>query len=269
MEALGVDSVWLPDVVTRDIPDPFIGLAYAAARSTKLKLGTGVTVLPGRSPFAVAKELASLAALAPGRVLPAFGVQHARPTERGMFPVPGPRGEVFDESLILLRQLLENDHVDFDGRYFTYAGRSVQPRPVRPLDLWLGGSGPVALRRVGRLADGWLGATVTPAEAAAARKVIEAAAATAERTIDDDHYGMSLGVAFGDYSTKEISLLRAKKPEVDPGELVPVGWAATRALISRFVDSGVSKFVIRPVTPVASWRRFLDEFTECLLDLEA
>src|SRR5438094_774911 len=78
VERLGIDSLWLSEVVFSRQVDPFIGMAHALSRTTRLKLGTGVAVLPGRHPVLVAKQLASLAALAPARVLPAFGLQPAR-----------------------------------------------------------------------------------------------------------------------------------------------------------------------------------------------
>ncbi len=107
LEERGIDSLWLSELVYSPLVDPFIGMAYALSRTRKLKVGTGVAVLPGRSPILVAKQLASLARLAPKRVLPVFGLSPARPAERVAFPVPkGQRGAVFDESLELLRRLL-------------------------------------------------------------------------------------------------------------------------------------------------------------------
>src|SRR5882757_31605 len=85
LEAHRVDSVWLSDLVSsRHSVDPMIGLAYAAGRTERLKLGTGVLVLPGRNPALVAAQLAALAAVAPGRVLPAFGVRPAQPLDLGL-----------------------------------------------------------------------------------------------------------------------------------------------------------------------------------------
>ena len=77
-EELGTDSLWLSEMVFGSLVDPFVGMAYALSRTSRLKIGTGVAVLPGRHPVLVAKELASLAGLAPGRVLPVFGLQPAR-----------------------------------------------------------------------------------------------------------------------------------------------------------------------------------------------
>ncbi|HEV2241421.1 MAG TPA: TIGR03854 family LLM class F420-dependent oxidoreductase, partial [Streptosporangiaceae bacterium] len=168
LERAGVDSLWLPEMVYGPLVDPFIGMAHALSRTTKLKVGTGVSVLPGRHPVLVAKQLASLAGLAPGRVLPVFGLRPARRNERDLFPVAaGQRAAVFDESLQLLRLLLRQDTVSFAGAFFTVEGASVGPLPAKPLDIWLGGTAPGALQRIGRLADGWLASFITPREAGA------------------------------------------------------------------------------------------------------
>jgi alkanesulfonate monooxygenase SsuD/methylene tetrahydromethanopterin reductase-like flavin-dependent oxidoreductase (luciferase family) len=66
LEAAGVDSLWLPEMVYGSLVDPFIGMTYALARTSRLKVGTGVAVLPGRHPVLVAGQLATLAGLAPG-----------------------------------------------------------------------------------------------------------------------------------------------------------------------------------------------------------
>src|SRR6201996_1376443 len=78
LEEMGVDSLWISELVFGPLVEPFLGMAHALARTSRLKVGPGVAILPGRHPVLVAKQLASLAALAPGRVLPAFGLQPAR-----------------------------------------------------------------------------------------------------------------------------------------------------------------------------------------------
>ncbi len=182
LEQAGVDSLWLSEITYSPLVEPFTGMAFALARTRRLKAGTGVTVLPGRNPVLVAKQLASLAGLAPGRVLPVFGVLPAQPAERVRFDVPdGRRAAVFDESLRLIRLLLTAERVSFDGGFFTVSDATVGTLPAKPLDIWLGGSAPAGLRRVGRLADGWLGSLLTPAEAGAAVKIIQEAAAEERR----------------------------------------------------------------------------------------
>jgi probable F420-dependent oxidoreductase len=243
-------------------------MAWAAARTRRLKVGTGVSVLPGRHPVLVAKQLASLAALAPGRILPVFGLQPARPHERAFFPVSGPRGEVFDEALVVVRRLLTEPRVTFAGRFFTVEDAGVGPLPTKPLDLWLGGSAPAGLRRVGRLADGWLGSFLAPEEAAAAVAEIRGAADEAHREIEEDHYGMSLPVADGEPDEALVRAIRARRPGADPRTVVPSGWTAARDMIARYVDAGVSKFVVRPAAAPDSWERWLDEFVAELLQLQ-
>ena len=163
LEAARIDSLWLPEHVYGQAVEPFTGMAFALSRTRHLKAGSGISVLPGRHPALVAKQLASLAGLAPRRVLPVFGLQPAAPSERAAFPVPagpGQRAAVFDEALTLLRRLLTADEpVTFEGRFFSVSGASAGPRPAEPLDIWLAGSAPGALRRrpaggrMARLAD--------------------------------------------------------------------------------------------------------------------
>ena len=258
LEAAGVDSLWLPEMVYGSLVDPFIGMAHALARTSQLKVGTGVAVLPGRHPVLVAKQLATLAGLAPRRVLPVFGLKPARPAELTAFPVPpGRRAAVFDESLTLIRRLLSQETVSFHGEFFSVESASVGPPPARPPDIWLGGSAPGALRRVGRLGDGWLASFLTPAEAGAGRAAIEAAAAEAGREIEPDHYGISLAVTDEASRPALLDVVRRRRPDADPEQLVAAGWAGARALIGDYVAAGLTKFVIRP-----SWSPVdPDEFT--------
>lgn len=225
LERAGVDSLWLSEVVFSAQVEPFVGMAHALGRTRKLKVGTGVTVLPGRHPVLVAKQLVSLAALAPGRVLPAFGLRPARDEERQVFVVPtGRRAAVFDESLRLLRLLLSGSDVTFRGEFYQVEHVGVGPVVGKPLDLWLGGSAPAALDRVGRLADGWLGSFVDPEGSRAARLAIQAAASEAGREIEEDHFGLSLGVAFGDVPDGVVEVARRRQPGADPADLVADGW---------------------------------------------
>src|ERR1700722_16552546 len=114
LEQQGVDSLWLPENVYSPSVEPFTGMAFALARTRRLKAGSGISVLPGRHPVLVAKQLASLAGLAPGRVLRGFGLRPAQDAERALFPAPhGQRAAVFDESLELLRLLLTTERADF------------------------------------------------------------------------------------------------------------------------------------------------------------
>jgi probable F420-dependent oxidoreductase len=271
-ERRGIDSVWFPDRIASDAVEPITAIAWAAGRTEHLKLGTGVVVLPGRNPAVVAHQLASLAALAPRRILPVFGLQPATPAERTAYPVPGPRAAVFEEALVVVRRLLTEEVVTHHGRFFTLDGASVGPRPAKSLDLWLGGLVPAALRRVGRLADGWLASFVTPAEAGAARLVIAEAAAAADREVEDDHYGTNLLVMPPEATAEDVDRAYAttarRRPEVDPGALIARDWAEARRLVGEFVDGGITKFVVRPAVAPARWDDFLDAFAAELTPLQ-
>jgi probable F420-dependent oxidoreductase len=268
LEQAGIDSLWLPEMVFGPLVDPFTGMAYALSRTARLKVGTGVSVLPGRHPVLVAKQLASLAGLAPGRVLPVFGLRPARRNERALFGVPGPRAAVFDESLELLRLLLRQDTVSFTGEFFTVEGASVGPRPAKPLDIWLGGTAPGALRRVGRLGDGWLASLITPAEAGAGRAAIEEAAAAAGREVEPDHYGISLAVATEGIPAELIASVAERRPGADPASLIAASWPDARRMIEGYVAAGLTKFVVRPAGTVPAGGRFLDQFVSQMLPLQ-
>jgi probable F420-dependent oxidoreductase len=268
LEAAGADSLWIPEMVYGSLVDPFIGMAHALARTSHLKVGTGVAVLPGRHPVLVAKQLATLAGLAPRRVLPVFGLKPARPAELAAFPVPpGRRGAVFDESLTLIRQLLSQESVTFAGEFFSVESATVGP-PPRPMDIWLGGSAPGALRRVGRLGDGWLASFLTPDEAGAGRQAIEAAAAEAGREIEPDHYGISLAVADDASRPALFEAARRRRPDRDPAMLVASGWAGARAMVEEYVAAGLTKFVIRPGWTPADPDQFTADFVREMVPLQ-
>ena len=270
LERLGFDSLWLSERVTGPSPDPLIGLAVAAGRTTKLKFGMSVMVLPGRNPALVAKSLASLDVLSNGRLLPAFGLGTPDPAERQAFGVPREeRAAWFEEALPLLRRLWTEDDVDHEGARFSFHGLTVRPKPVQsPLDVWLGGIAGSELRRTGRLADGWLPSFLTPAEAAAGRTTIERSAAEAGREIDPEHFGALIPYTRNGLPDRLAAALAARRPGIDPTELVPTGIAGVLATLERFLDAGCSKFVLVPADEPDSWDDELDEMAERVLPLQ-
>ncbi|MEV5714848.1 TIGR03854 family LLM class F420-dependent oxidoreductase [Amycolatopsis mediterranei] len=267
LEDAGVDSLWLSELVYSPEVDPMIGMAHALARTSKLKVGTGVAILPGRHPVLVAKQLRTLAGLAPKRVLPVFGLRPARAAETALFPVPpGRRAAVFDESLVLLRRLLEEDEVSFDGEFFQVDAVDLGPRPANRLDVWLGGAAPAALRRTGRLADGWLGSFHTPSQARDARIAIQRAAAGAGREIEEDHFGLSLVVADRGIPGELAAVAERRSPGVPVTDLVATSWPEARRLVEQHIEAGLSKFVLRPGH--ADFDGFLEKFQAELVPLQ-
>jgi probable F420-dependent oxidoreductase len=261
LEREGFDSLWLSERIGSDALDPVVACAYAAARTTRLKLGFSVLVLPGRNAAVVAKELASLDVLSDGRLLPAFGLGVADEHEQRAFGVErSERGARFDAMLPVVRRLWEGEDVD---------GVRVRPLPVqRPLDVWLGGRAPSGLRRVGRLGDGWLPSFTTPAEAAVGRAVVEAAAAEAGRAIDPEHWGALIAYGRHELPAAVLDALARRRPDVDPGQVVPVGLPAVRRSIEGFVEVGFSKFVLVPLVEPPSWDDELGTLATTVLDLQ-
>jgi probable F420-dependent oxidoreductase len=269
VEVAGFDGLWLSDLPVAPVLDPLLGLALAAGRTTRLHLGANLVPL-GRNPFLLAKELAQLDQISRGRLLLSFVTGLGQPGERQVLGLDGARrGEVLEEVLGLLRSWWAGEIVDHRSERWTFDHVAPAARPVQdPLEVWLGGRGPQALDRIGRIADGWLGAQLTPVEAATARRHIQDAAARAGREVDPEHFGMSIPYA---RVTPEAELLRplaSRRPDVDPLAFVPVGRNGLPDFIEGYVDAGLSKFVVRPLAPVASWAEEAAWLAEAILDLQ-
>jgi probable F420-dependent oxidoreductase len=273
LEQLGFDSLWLSERISGDAPDPLVAMAYGAGRTARLKFGTSVMILPGRNPVVLAKELATLATMSGGRLLPAFGLGAVEPIEQQAFGVRREeRAGIFDEMLAVMRLCWSGQEFSHHGPRYHYDGVRVCPAPAR-MDVWLGGVAPSELRRVGRAADGWLPSFVLPADAEAGRRVIEAVCAEHDRAIDDDHYGVLIPYAFGGVPDRLLAALAKRRPDLaEPDELVPASWDELVTLIRRFIDVGTTKFVVVPMNePDGSdgWNLHLNEAAGHLRPLES
>lgn len=270
LERLRFDSLWLSERITGECPDPVVGMAYAAGRTTRMKFGMSVMVLPGRNPVLVAKELASLDRLSGGRLLPAFGLGAVDPKEQMAFGVTREeRAGRFDEALELIRRLWTEESVTHHGRHFHVDDLALLPRPHQtPPDVWLGGIAPSELRRVGRVGDGWLPSFVTPDDVAGGRAVVEETADRHGRALDPEHYGVLVPYAMDEPPAALLALLARRRPDVDPASIVPVGLPALRVLLERFTTVGASKFVVVPFSEPAHWDDHLADVAAELLPIQ-
>jgi alkanesulfonate monooxygenase SsuD/methylene tetrahydromethanopterin reductase-like flavin-dependent oxidoreductase (luciferase family) len=135
--------------------------------------------------------------------------------------------------------------------------------------VWLGGLAPSELRRIGRLADGWLPSFCTPADVERSRPVVEAAAAAAGRAFDDEHWGALVAYTDGPVPDVVTAALAARRPDLDdPTEVLAAGIDGLRLQIERFVGAGVSKFVVVPLAEPADWDAELARVADALLPLQ-
>lgn len=270
-ESLGFDTIWLSDVPLGPMGDPLVSLAYAAARTTRLKLGMNVVPL-GRNPLWLAKQLAQLDRLSGGRLLLQFVPGLGQPIERAALGyATSDRGKDIDRILGLVRAWWNGDTVSTTFGPWQFDDVQVSPRPLQsPLEVWLGGIGPVALDRVARLADGWLTAAATPTEAAAGRVTIERRAAEVGRAIDADHFGISLPYARSQPADALVASLARRRADGDISQILPIGPRSLADLLRAHIDGGLTKFVLRSVGSVegVDWLDELHWLAEHVLALQ-
>ncbi|MDR7401562.1 MAG: LLM class F420-dependent oxidoreductase [Armatimonadota bacterium] len=152
--------------------EPFVLYGYLAAVTRTLELATGILILPQRQTVLVAKQAAEVDVLSGGRLRLGVGLGWNPVEYEALGQRFSDRGRRMEEQVALLRRLWTEELVDFSGRYHTVRGAGLNPLPVqRPIPIWMGGGAEPALRRIARLADGWI-PEVRPeqdAEAAVAR----------------------------------------------------------------------------------------------------
>jgi len=176
-EELGFDDVWVSEhiIVPKDggyppspnFWDPVLTLTWAAAVTSRVRLGTSVLVLPMRHPLPLAKELATLQNLSNGRLILGAGVGWLE-AEFDALGVPfKERGRRMDEGIAMMKAVWSQDPVTFDAKYIPakITDMRTQPLPVAPIPIWIGGGSDAAIKRALRL-DGWHGSRTPPEKAA-------------------------------------------------------------------------------------------------------
>jgi probable F420-dependent oxidoreductase len=175
-EESGFESVWTGEHVAmpvRDNPvpiaaetpflDSIVALTHVAAHTRRLRLGTGILVLPHHPPVLLAKALASLDVVSGGRLIAGFASGYVEPEFRALGVPFARRGALTDEYLQAIRALWTEAEPRFSGRFAAFAGIRFEPKPVqRPCPpIVIGGHSPAALRRAARFGDGWYGFALT------------------------------------------------------------------------------------------------------------
>lgn len=160
----------MPGTEDAPIPDPFVWLAFAAAVTSTIKLGTGVLILPQRHPFYVAKEVATLDVLSGGRVQLGVGIGWLEEEFKGLGISFRQRASRSEEAIEALRLLWSDGPSEFHGKHFSWPPMESNPKPgTRRVPIHIGGHVPAAGRRAARLGDGFF-----PARADALEECLEA-----------------------------------------------------------------------------------------------
>jgi alkanesulfonate monooxygenase SsuD/methylene tetrahydromethanopterin reductase-like flavin-dependent oxidoreductase (luciferase family) len=178
------------------------GLALMAGLSQlhpTLELHLGVYLLPLRHPVPVARQIATIAELAPGRLRFGVGIGGEDRQEIASCGVdPRTRGRRCDEALTVLRPLLRGEAVTFSGEFFELDAVRILPAPEPPVPVVVGGRSDAAVRRAGRFGDGWLGTWCSARRFAEVVERCDEVATAAGRGAVDWQHGMQLWVGFDD-----------------------------------------------------------------------
>ncbi len=174
-ESLGFADVWVSDHIAipaaQDYPspylyDPLLTLAWAAAATERVGLGTSVLVVPQHNPLALANSLASLDALSGGRLTIGAGVGWSAAEFAALGQSFADRGRRMDEMLDVLRACWDSDPVDFHGEFVHLDAMKVQPKPAHRIPIWVGGGSEPAYRRAATRGDGFHAIGLDPEGAA-------------------------------------------------------------------------------------------------------
>jgi probable F420-dependent oxidoreductase len=228
VEALGFDSVWTGDHMSFHHPlyESLTLLASYASITTRIRLGTGVYLLALRSAAVAAKVTSTLDVLSGGRLIFGVGVGGENPKEFELCGVPHEeRGPRVTEAIEVVRTLWRDTPASFKGRFSSFEGVSVDPKPVQKPGppIWIGGRSDAALARAGRQGDGWISYVIHPERYAQSLEKIRAAAQAAGRSLDGFATAHLTFITVGrDYESARATWVRllSKRYAQDFGPLV-------------------------------------------------
>jgi alkanesulfonate monooxygenase SsuD/methylene tetrahydromethanopterin reductase-like flavin-dependent oxidoreductase (luciferase family) len=234
--------------------DGLIAAAVYAVLEPRLTTYLSVYLLPLRHPVPVARQLATLATYAPGRIVFGVGVGGEDRHEVEICGVdPATRGRRMDESLEVLRGLLSGEPVTFQGQHVALEAAQIVPAPSVPIPFIVGGRSDAAIRRAGRLAEGWLGIWCSTRRYAAAVELAAEEAARAGRGEVAWQHGMQVWCGVGatrEAAREQVSTAMERMyrlPFASFERYVPYGTAAEIAeALQAYVEVGCRSFNLVP-----------------------
>lgn len=279
VEEWGYDSVWTSEHILFHGPtlEGLTVLAYYAARTNRIRVGTAVYLLPLRHPTVVAKTVTTLDILSGGRVTLGIGVGGEFPKEFEATGVPvRERGSRTDEAIEVMRKLWTGSHVTHEGRHFSFTDVTMEPRPVqRPgPPIVVAGRSEAAQRRAGRLGDGYMPYLFSVDRYARGADVVRAAAADEGRDLDEGFsWSLYLFVALAG-TVEEARRVAAEQLQLryqQPFEHLVDKYCAlgrpedAAAKIAEFTKAGVEEVILVPLVPLGE--SYLGELERYATDL--
>lgn len=252
-----LDSLWFSERLSSPlpVPEPMTTLAAVAARTTRLKFGPSVFITPFRAPAVAAREIAMIDYLSGGRMLPAFGIGVEQEREFLAAGVPfKERGRRTDEAIRIMRLLWAENEVTFAGEFWRLERITVLPKPVQqPMPLWIGGNSEAAMRRAGRLGDGWIPSFIAPDAFRIGVAKTQAFATEAGREVPADHFGVLCYFHLDDdpATARAAAMPFVPRGRADEATLERcTAFGPTELLrerLEQYVAAGASKFILRPM----------------------
>jgi len=255
-EAAGFESVWtgehvvLPDpqVAPSPLPpqypllDPAVALAFVAAHTTKIKLGTGIIILPQRNPLVLAKELASVDVVSNGRLIFGLGIGYLK-AEFDALGIPfDNKGARSMEYLQAMQAVWTQEQPSYKGKFVSFAGIQAKPQPVqKPYpQVVIGGHTPEAFRRAVQYANGWYGFALDPTKTAECLAGLKKAAQEVNRpkTLNELEISITPGPTLDHDTAKRYADLGVHR-------LIPFPRAKTEQIVLDFIKESADTVIGR------------------------
>ncbi len=263
VEEFGYDSFWTGEhnVYHRPILESVTALTYAAALTSRIRIGPATMILPLRHPTIIAKQISSLDVLSNGRVTMTVGVGGDYPREFAACDVPmSERGRRATEIIEIMRKYWSGERFDYDGKIFQLKDVDMLPIPVQQggPPIWVSGRQEAPMKRAALLGDGWHPYMYTPERCRDSFSQVKAMANEAGRTLSDDYvFAIFIYVCIGDDagSAREVTVNELKyRYDQEFDHLVDKYAAYGPAdriieMLAKFVDAGVNYFIMAPIMP--------------------
>ena len=278
VEELGFDSVWTGEHILFYGPtlDATVTLGAFAARTSRIKLGTAILLLPLRNPTVVAKAVSTIDVISGGRVLLGIGVGGEFPKEFEATGVPvNERGARANEAIRVIKQLWTESNTSFHGRWTNFDDVTMHPKPPQPggPPVIVSGRSEAAQRRAARLGDGYMPYLFTPERFAQAKQRITEEAERGGRDLSGFHWVLYqfTSVAERPEEARERAVARLSRQYNQDFSAIADRYCALGTVeqaaerLRAFAEAGVEHFILTPIVPPGATREHLEWYARDLL----